>query len=317
MTLRPLWPFGPLRLVKKAFERDMQKQAVSIHRCENLICNTNHVYRIETGDGAYIMKLYRSPGYPEEGKLVFVAERLAEYSIPHARICYCNSRDSDFPNGYIIEECLPGVTADRLVLTEVETCELYRRLAALASEIHQIKFTGYGFIERGVPDCSTFTEHIEKNFIYGIHHIHSAYTQAELEALKRILAERLRPCDDIEACLCHNDIQPKNILVNGNSITLIDWDDARAFPAIVDIARLTLLMELAYDNEQPEDKRKAGMYRRAFLDHYKFDDGGKIYRELGPALHVWHGLVLLNFCAEGTPQFEKIRTVIDEKIGLL
>ena len=306
-----------LCLLKEAFERDTHKQVISIRRCANLISNINHAYRIETEDKPYIMKLYRSPGYPEEGKLLLVAERLAGHSIPHAAIYSYSSGGSDFPNGYIIEECLPGITADRLALSEEETCKLYQRLAALVSEIHKIKFARYGFIIDGEPDCATFTQHLEENFIYAPNRMQSAYTDAQLEGLKRVLIERLRPCDDIEPCLCHNDIQLKNMLIDGGGIALIDWDDARAFPAVVDIARLTLLMELAYDNERPEDKRKAGMYRRAFLDNYTFDDGGKIYRELEPALHVWHGLVLLNFCSAKKPQFGKIKTMLDQKIELL
>jgi len=113
------------------------------------------------------------------------------------------------------------------------------------------------------------------------------------------------------------DLQLKNMLVDGDDIALIDWDDARSFPAVVDIARLTLLIELAYDNEEPENQERAEMYKRAFLDHYKSDGVIKIYRELESALHVWHGLVLLNFCAADTPQFSKIKTVLDEKIKLL
>ena len=301
-------------LIKKAFERDIGTEAISIHPCENLSANLNNVYRIETEDRPFIFKLYRSPGYPEEGKMLFVAKKLAEHNIPHAEICSYNRRDDDLPNGYIIEECLPGTTADRLALSEEETCGLYKKLALLMSEIHQIKFTGCGFIERGAPDCATFTQHIEDNFIYGPNRMQSVYTDAQLHALKRLLLEKLRPCDDMQPCLCHIDLQLKNTLVDGDTITLIDWDDARSFPALVDIARLTLLIELAYDNEKPENREKAEIYKRAFLDNYRSDDVIQVYRELEPALHVWHGLVLLNFCAGGTPQFDKIKRALGEKV---
>ena len=107
----------------------------------------------------------------------------------------------------------------------------------------------------------------------------------------------------------------KNTLVNGDDIALIDWDDARSFPSAVDIARLTLLIELAYDNEKAEDKETAEIYKKAFWDNYKSDDVLEIYNKLEGALHVWHGLILLNFCA-GEPQFNKIKAVLDEKIKL-
>jgi len=298
--------------IKEVFERDMHKQAISIRPCKNKIFNINNVYKIETEDRPYIFKMYRSPGYPEEGKMLFVAQKLAEHGIPHARIFSYHCGDDDFPNGYLIEECLPGIAADRLNLSEKETCDIYKKLAMLTSEIHKIKFSGYGFIERGVPDCAAFTQHLEENFIYGPNRMQSAFSDARLDELKHILVEKLRPCVDIRPCLCHMDIQLKNTLVHDGDVTLIDWDDARSFPAIVDIARLVLLIELAYDNEKPEDKTKAEAYKKAFLDHYE----PELYRELEPALHVWHGLVLLNFCP-GAAQFGKIKAVLDEKIKFL
>jgi len=176
-------------MIKQAFESAIGKEAISIHPCKNQILNINHVYRIETEDRPYIMKLYRSPGYPEEGKMLFVAEKLAEHSVPHARVYSYNRGDDDFPNGYIIEECLLGITADRLALDEKETCSIYGKLADLASEVHQIKFAKYGFIERGAPDCATFTQHIENNFIYGPNRMQSAYTDARLDQIKRIVVE--------------------------------------------------------------------------------------------------------------------------------
>lgn len=304
-------------LIKKAFERDMGKRVLAVTKRENLFFNINSVFKIETEDGAYIFKLYRSAGYPEEGKMPFVAQKLAAHGVPHATIYAYNRTDDIFPNGYIIEECLPGTAADRLALSEAELCRLYKRLGAAVSDIHKIKLARYGFIVRGVPDCATFTEHIERHFVYGAKSVCAAYTKAELDKIKRTLVERLRPCDDIPPCLCHIDIQLKNIVADGERITLIDWDDARSFPAAVDIARLTLLIELAYDSEEAEDTEKAEAYKKAFLGSAMPEDELKAYRQLEPALHAWHGLVLLNFCAGGSPQFSKIKTALDEKIRQL
>lgn len=92
---------------------------------------------------------------------------------------------------------------------------------------------------------------------------------------------------------------------------MIDWDDARSFPAVVDIARLILLIELANDNE------KAEIYKKAFFDHYKSDDGFEIYKKLEPALQAWHGLVILNFFTGEKPQFDKIKAIVDEKLKLV
>ncbi|GHT53166.1 hypothetical protein FACS1894106_3610 [Spirochaetia bacterium] len=301
-------------LIEKIFERDINKKVLSINKCENLIFNINNVFKVETKEGLYIFKLYRSIGYPEKDKMIFVSKKLYEYKIPHAKIYSYNRNDNDLPNGYIIEEYLPGITVDRCELNELETSLIYKKLALLMSDIHKIKLIKYGFIIDSEPDCITFTEHIKNNFIYGNNEIQNVYTDAELNVIKHTLIEILKPCDEIQPCLCHIDIQLKNIVINNGSITLIDWDDARSFPAIVDIARLTLLMELAYDNEQAEDKEKVAVYKKTFFDNYKSDGGLEIYKKLEPALHVWHGLVLLNFCANGSLQFYKIKANIDEKM---
>lgn len=156
--------------------------------------NLNNVFRIETEDKPYIFKIYHAAGYPEEGKMMFVSKKLIEHSIPHAKIYVDNRNDNNFPNGYIIEECLPGITADRLELTEKEICNVYQKFAILTSAIHKIKFEKYGFIVCGVPDCVSFTEHIENEFIYSANKIQSAYTDEELDRIKRLLVEKLKPC---------------------------------------------------------------------------------------------------------------------------
>jgi len=304
-------------LVKKVFKRDLGKAVVSIKKCEEHVFNVNNVFIVEAEDNLYNVKLYSSVDYPEKDKVLFVSEKLTKNNIPHAKIISYNRNDDVFTNGYVIEEYLPGTTADNLDLTVEETCDIYKKLAMTVSKIHQIKLSGYGFIIGGVPDCATFTKHIDNEFIYGIHNIQNAYSEDELAKIKQSLIKKLEPCDSINPCLCHNDIQLKNTIVDGADITLIDWDDARSFPAIVDITRLTLLIELAYDNEEAEDVEKAKMYKRAFFSSYKSEDGFKAYNELELALHIWHGLVILNYCDPATPQFSKVKKAVDTKLSQL
>jgi len=304
-------------LIKRIFERDMKLDVISINKCKNHISNLNNIFIIETKDKKYIFKMYRHKGYPEENKMIFISKWLTENNIPHAKTCIYNRNDGDLPNGYIIEEHLPGIAADRLNLTEQESCDMYKRLAILTSKIHKIKFSRYGFIINGIPDCYNFTKHIEDNFIYGNHKIQNAYTAEELNKIKHILIEKLKPLDNILPCLSHIDIQLKNIIIDNDNITLIDWDDARSFPMIVDIARLTLLIELNYDNEQAENERRAEIFKKAYLNNYESDDGLYSYKKFETALHVWHGLIILNYCDDSTPQYYKIKTIVDEKLKKL
>ena len=104
------------QLIKKVFERDIGKNVVSINKCEGIGLNSGNVFRVETNDGLFIFKIYRSADYPEKGKMELLASMFTEHAIPHARIYSCIRNDKYIPNGYIIEQYLPGIPADRLKL---------------------------------------------------------------------------------------------------------------------------------------------------------------------------------------------------------
>jgi hypothetical protein len=75
-----------------------------------------------------------------------------------------NREDENFPNGYLIEECLPGTTADKLALSKKETISLFEKLAVLISQIHRIEMTNYGYTGGGTSAIwTTFSE-----FMYDI-----------------------------------------------------------------------------------------------------------------------------------------------------
>jgi thiamine kinase-like enzyme len=167
----------------------------------------------------------------------------------------------------------------------------------------------YGFIINCEPDDFSFSEHIKSCFIYGIYEISKVYSNDELDKLKRVIIEKLQPYDKIKPSLCHMDVQMKNIIVNDDNITLIDWDDARSFPWVVDVARLLLMIEL-------ENDTNIDLYKTAFLNNYISSDLS-VYKELELVLQVWHGLIILNFFTGGITRFNKIKNIIDEKIKLL
>lgn len=144
-----------INIIKDTFESQLNKKVSSIHQYENM--TNNRVFRIETKSQPYIFKIYNS-GWPENGKLMFVSDKLDEYNIPHAKTLVFNRDDESFPNGYLIEKCLPGITADRLTLPTNDTLKLFKKLAALVLKIHRIKLTNYGYIGRGKAEWITFSE---------------------------------------------------------------------------------------------------------------------------------------------------------------
>ncbi|MDR0818353.1 MAG: aminoglycoside phosphotransferase family protein [Oscillospiraceae bacterium] len=295
-------------IIKKTFEAKTHKYVQAIHELENV--PNNRVYRIETESCPYIFKIYSSLDWPENGKLAFVAAKLREFDIPVARILvFCRDNDN-FPNGYLIEECLPGITADRLTLSAPETLSLFGQLGELMSRVHTIKLTNFGYFGgSGIADWSVFSEFIYNTLSDCTERLIGGgiLNPENLEIIRNAVREKLRICDKFPSALCHGDLSTKNALVDSRNITLIDWDDALALCWTADIARMTLWLKLNYD------VGTSAAYRKAFLDHYETDCDKNIFDVVEDALHVFYGLDLLNYYA-GTPMAEKVRPLVQNAL---
>ena len=295
--------------IKGIFERQTGRTPLAIVKYE--ILTNNIVYRIETRTQSYIFKVYVSKGWPEEGKRLFVNRKLREFGIPHAEIIVHCCGDDKFPNGYLIEECLPGTTADRLGFSGGDAIQFYKKLAALVSRVHQIKMENYGYTGDGAPALWTsFSEYAYDSLNdYAVQVVEKNLIAADkFEIIAQEIRKQTRICDVVPSVLNHGDLSKKNMLVHSDEITLIDWDDAHSLCWMDDIALLTLLMKLEYGSET------AGIYRKVFLDSYESEHDKKLFRECEDILHVRHGLEHLNFYA-GKPQFETIKRAFLESLG--
>jgi thiamine kinase-like enzyme len=298
-------------IIKETFESQIYKIVKSIHKFENV--PNNQVFKIETESQPYIFKIYSS-GWPEDGKLPFVAHKLDEYKITHAKLLVFNRDDNNFPYGYLIEECLQGLTADRLMMSGDETMKLFKKLAVLVSQVHQIRLKNFGYTGSGVAMWTTFSEFIYDMFNDCTSNLraHNLIGAAPLESIRQELHKRLMECDQFPSVLCHGDLSTKNILVQSDEIVLIDWDDSQSLCWMADIARLTFWMKLNYDEET------ADTYRKAFLDQYETEYDKNIFYEMEDALHVWYGLDYLNFSV-GNPQYqyhyENVKAILQNSLN--
>ncbi|MCQ6561588.1 phosphotransferase [Paenibacillus mendelii] len=75
----------------------------------------NSVYKVSIENKPYIFKIYKQKTWPEDGKLMFVNRTLMKHHINCARMIAFDRSDAHFPTGFLLEECLPGETADRIV----------------------------------------------------------------------------------------------------------------------------------------------------------------------------------------------------------
>lgn len=297
-------------LIKETFESQMNKKVTSIYKFDNV--PNNQVFKIDTELQPYIFKIYSSV-WPEDEKLPYVAHKLDEYKIPHAKLFVFNRNDNNFPNGYLIEEYLLGITADRVMMTIDETMKLFEKLAVLVSQVHQIRLKNFGYTGGGVAMWTTFSE-----FIYDMFNdctsnlrVNNLICAVKLETIRQELHKRLIVCDQFPSVLCHGDLSTKNILVHSDEIVLIDWDDTQSLCWMADIARLTFWMKLNYDGET------ADIYRKVFLDRYETEYDKNIFYEIEDSLHVWYSLDYLNFSV-GNPQYqyqyENVKSIVQNSL---
>ena len=283
--------------IQTAFETQMGIKALSVSEFGNV--PNNRVFKVETVTKPFIFKLYAKRDWPEDGKLPFIARKLDEYGIPHARLYAFNRENESFPNGYLIEECLPGTTADRLTLSADETTRLFAKLAALMSRAHQIPVTNYGYIGGGIAGWSTFSKYIYDMFDDCTANLGAQYTLngLSLREIREMLYAKLKACDCYPPVICHGDLSTKNMLIHAEEVVLIDWDDAQSLCWMVDIARLTFWMKLNYDEQT------AHAYRKAFLSSYETLYDKRAFDDTEDYLHVWYGLDYLNF-ALAAPNYQ-------------
>ncbi|MFT3951754.1 MAG: aminoglycoside phosphotransferase family protein [Oscillospiraceae bacterium] len=295
----------------KGFEEAIRKEVYSVHKYDDV--PNNQVFKIETKSQPYIFKIYAKRDWPEDGKLPFITKKFDEYKIPHAKLFVFDRKNSNFPNGYLIEECLPGVTADKLILSFDENLKLYEKLAAFVSRVHQIKLKNYGYTGSGTADWTTFSKFIYDMFDDCTFTLRkqNIINSLKLDTIREKLYDKLKDCDRYSSVICHGDLSTKNILVNSDEIVLIDWDDVQSLCWMADIARLTFWMKLNYDT------KAVVAYRKAFLDCYETEYDKSSFDGIEDALHVWYGLDYLNFSV-GTPnyqyQYEAVKMILQNSL---
>jgi len=292
--------------IKTVFAKDMNQTIRSVHRFENV--ENNSVYKIETPSQPYIFKVYNNSQWPEDGKLLLVDRLLTQHAIPHARIFVYNRDTAAFPHGYLIEECLPGASADRLTLSQDELIAVFQQLGAIVSGLHKINMTGYGYTGTGVALWSTFSEFMYDSMGDNNANLlaHKIIDEDALDRLGKEFWERLKVCDKFPPVLCHTDLSTKNMVLHNGEVTLIDWDDVYSLPWVHDIAELTFWLKREYG-------READVYRKAFIQHYQTPYDMNDFYDIEPVLHARIALGSLNYFI-GKPQEIVIKQLLKEAL---
>lgn len=275
--------------IEKIVSEIFNCNANEIRQFENVA--NNSVYSFKCNDKPYIFKFFRNEYWPEDGKLQFANQLLLKNSISCAELIVFTRDNPEFPNGYLIEQELNGITADKLQFTQSDEVGFYKKLAALVSNIHRIPIRGFGYIGDGEGDSESMYSFFDDEFDDRTETLieKGIYTESALREMKNILLNTLKRFDDLPPVLCHGDLSKKNVIIQDNGeLVLIDWDDAMSYNWMADIARFTFWMKMNYSEQDYP------VFRNAFLDGYngyrkdEFDDFEK-------AFHIYVSLDFLNF----------------------
>jgi len=146
----------------------------------------NSVWSFESGGEGYIFKLFRSKYWPENDKLQFVNDTLRRHNIPCAELIVFTRDDPAYPNGYLIERKIDGITADKVTFTQEEEAAFYRKLVGLVSEFHSIPVKKFGYLGGGEDRMGAFFEDEFDERVESLEE-KGVYTADELQNMKDIL----------------------------------------------------------------------------------------------------------------------------------
>jgi len=255
--------------IPQAVERALGVKVLSTERIKLGIIN--RVYRVETDGGRFVVKVFRSRNWPEEGKLQWVEKQLATLEILYPKIVFFSLDPSIFPNGFTITEHIEGRDAwaaiDDGSLTKERFCE---ELGHILRAVHSIRVKAFGHLCDGHGVYSDFVEQRLQRTPKDVDQLAGPDGRDEdlYDIVRSQARQRLLPFEhSYRPVLTHGDTNPHNcILTESGQLALVDWDNAASSIWLRDYAHLTYRLFKSLQEEVADESEENA--REAFFKAY-------------------------------------------------
>jgi aminoglycoside/choline kinase family phosphotransferase len=227
--------------------------------------STRRYFRVAEAGKTAVLALYPEPFDAHELSFVVVRDLMAQWGLPVPALL-----DSDGPRGILLLEDLGDMMLqDALKQADrAQRAEYYGRaleqLVELQREADRGRTSAVCFeIAFDVEKLNWELQYFLKHFLEG--HRGIALTEGERAALS---AELLRLAEEIASwprVLCHRDYHSRNLMVKGDELYWVDFQDARLGPATYDV--VSLLRDPYVELEETFIVEAAESFRRAALPH--------------------------------------------------
>ncbi|GAC1387566.1 MAG: hypothetical protein NVS1B7_0560 [Candidatus Saccharimonadales bacterium] len=172
----------------------------------------NDTYRLDFVGGSKILRIAK---YVDQNSLHQEAHALQLVSFPEVpKLIFFDSESRIQDRLWIIESFLPGISVERLNLAQ------YNSLGALLAKIHKIPS---GHI--GVNIWSCFLDECK---MFGNEYLLLNHPEPRVKHLitcfHSYIKEFQPQLDKLPSSLIHGDATPSNVLIEGESVSLIDWE---------------------------------------------------------------------------------------------
>ncbi|MFC1647230.1 aminoglycoside phosphotransferase family protein [Patescibacteria group bacterium] len=232
--------------IKKIFKEKLAKETTEI---TELARRTLHyVYRVKTGDGAYIIRINAASMFYKELQFyieLFAMEELEKRNITHLKIYDIDTSRSLVDYDFEIMDVVSGDSVRDLSGKEAVPPALFEKIGVYMAGVHTIQTSGYGpfNIEKilkgqgvGVHEewGEYLTINVDKHLEYTV--MAELLTVAEADAVKDVLAI-LAGLQVEQPVFLHGSIANRNIFSqNGEVSGVIDWEDGVSGDPVFDLS---------------------------------------------------------------------------------